>query len=201
MAIANALNRVTTSPKSRSHSSLSLATKQSDVQYVTLIGGFLGSFLFFLTTLLRNERGLRSGWIDDSMAELPYWSTLRDFEHSEKILQRENIYGSGPPIPTVSEETLHYVREYAGKQVLDIGCGTGAYIKALLQEEYQREGVENNQDYVSECLKDGLKVKYMDAHQLKYSQKAYPLHSSNHKIMWGLMPPHPKCLGQLESSR
>jgi methionine biosynthesis protein MetW len=128
---------------------------------------------FFLRTLLRKEKGLRRGWIDDSMADLPYWSTLRDFEHSGKILQRENIYGSGPPIPTVSEETLHYVKEYAGKQVLDIGCGTGAYIKALLQEEYQCEGVENNQDYVSECLKDGLKVKYMDAHQLEYSQNSF----------------------------
>lgn len=107
------------------------------------------------------------------MADLPYSATLRDFEESGKILTRENIYGEGPPSPIVSEETLSYVKKYAGKHVLDVGCGIGAYITALLRDGYECEGIENNQDYVSECLKNGIKAKYMNAQRLEFPQDSF----------------------------
>ena len=134
-----------------------------------LLVGIGTRFLSVTRTPLRKKKRSDREWIDDPMADLPYFSTLRDFEESGRILTRENIYGNGPPSPIVSEETLSYVKKYAGKHVLDIGCGIGAYIKALLQNDYECEGIENNQDYVSECLKDGIKVKYMDAQQLEFS--------------------------------
>jgi len=140
--------------------------------YSLLVGSRV-RFLSLTRTLLRMKRGLHREWIVDSMGNLPYWSTLRDFEQSGKILKRENIYGNGPPSSVVSEETLSYIRKYAGKQILDIGCGIGACIKALLQDGYECEGIENNQDYVSECLKDGIKAKYMDAQQLEFSQYSF----------------------------
>lgn len=130
-------------------------------------------FLSLTRTLLRMKRGSHREWIDDAMGNLPYWSTLRDFEQSAKILKRENIYGNGPPSSVVSEETLSYIRKYAGKQILDIGCGIGAYIEPLLQDGYECEGIENNQDYVSECLQAGIKANYMDAQQLEFSQNSF----------------------------
>jgi 2-polyprenyl-3-methyl-5-hydroxy-6-metoxy-1,4-benzoquinol methylase len=110
--------------------------------------------------------------------DLPYSSALRDFERSGKILKRENIYGSGPPTPIVSAETLSYAKKYAGKRVLDVGCGIGAYVKALLEEDYECEGIESNRDYVAECIKSHLKVQVMDANQL-----SFPAHSFDTLMM------------------
>jgi SAM-dependent methyltransferase len=110
---------------------------------------------------------------DTNMNDLPYFLTLKKFEESGQILKRENIYGSGPPNPAVSEEVLSHVRKYAGRRILDIGCGIGAYIKALIPYGYDCEGIETNRDYVSDCLKNGLKVQWMTAQELEFSENSF----------------------------
>jgi len=108
-----------------------------------------------------------------NMADLPYSLTLKEFEESGKILKRENIYGSGPPSPTVSTETLHYVCKYAGQRVLDVGCGIGAYMQSLTSRGYECEGIETNHGYVSECLRNGFKVQQMNAEDLRFSTNSF----------------------------
>jgi 2-polyprenyl-3-methyl-5-hydroxy-6-metoxy-1,4-benzoquinol methylase len=104
---------------------------------------------------------------------LPYSQTLKEFEASGKILKRENIYGSGPPSPVISEEVLGYVRQYAGQRILDIGCGIGPYMKNLTSAGYECNGIEVNSDYVAECLKSGLKVQRMDARELRFAADTF----------------------------
>ena len=126
-----------------------------------------------LKTIFRFRSILSNDCIDASMADLPYFATLKEFEESGKILKRENIYGSGPPSPAVSEEVLNYLAKYAGPRILDIGCGIGAYMKRLNSYGYECEGIETNQDYVSACLKDGLKAQPMSAQALQFSPDSF----------------------------
>jgi methionine biosynthesis protein MetW len=107
------------------------------------------------------------------MADLPYFASLREFEESGRILKRANIYGSGPPSMLASDEVVDYLRKYAGRHVLDLGCGIGAYIKRLNADGYECEGIETNKDYVAECLKDGLKVQSMNALELQFSPNSF----------------------------
>jgi len=111
--------------------------------------------------------------LDNDIAELPYSATLKEFEESGRILKRENIYGSGPPSSVVSEEALNCVIKYAGRNVLDLGCGIGAYIKRLNACGYECEGIETNRDYVAACLRDGLKVQLMSALELEFSPNSF----------------------------
>ena len=48
---------------------------------------------------------------------------------NSRILHREDIYGSGPPIAEPSEELLRLLQSYLpkGSSVVDVGCGAGAY--------------------------------------------------------------------------
>lgn len=126
-----------------------------------------------LRTFFRFRSNSRENCVDTSMDDLPYFATLKEFEESGKILRRENIYGSGPPSRVVSEEVLNYVRTYAGRRVLDVGCGIGAYMNSLTSYGYECEGIENNQDYVAECLKNGLKVQHLNAQDLQFSENSF----------------------------
>jgi len=107
------------------------------------------------------------------MEDLPYSATLKEFGESGKILKRANIYGSGPPTSVASEEALNYIREYAGRRILDIGCGIGAYMKRRNSLGYECEGIETNQDFVSACRNDGLKVQLMGAHELQFPPNSF----------------------------
>jgi 2-polyprenyl-3-methyl-5-hydroxy-6-metoxy-1,4-benzoquinol methylase len=110
---------------------------------------------------------------DPALEMLPYFSGLRGFERLGQILKREDIYGSGPPSPTVSQEMLGYIKKYASKRVLDIGCGIGAYTRALSQDGYECVGIEDNQTYVDDCRKSGLRVQCMNAHRLEFPTESF----------------------------
>lgn len=127
----------------------------------------------FLNTISRLRSGSNNDFVDDDMADLPYSATLREFEDLGKILKRENIYGSGPPSQLASNEVVDYVRKYAGGRILDMGCGTGAYMKRLISCGYDCEGIETNQEYVDRCLNDGLKVQLMSAQEVQFSQNSF----------------------------
>ncbi len=68
-----------------------------------------------------------------------------------KVLHRENIYGSGPPIEEPGPEMLRLILEYlpAGSSVVDIGCGAGAYGPPLAAASHPWTGLELNPDCCS----------------------------------------------------
>jgi len=106
-------------------------------------------------------------------AKLPYYLGLRWFEQQGKIPHRENIYGSGPPADVVSEEMLDFVIENAGRTILDVGCGIGAYIKRLEEKEFECVGIENNLEYVRIAKERGLDVRKMDARKLAFADRSF----------------------------
>ncbi|HSH38651.1 MAG TPA: class I SAM-dependent methyltransferase [Chthoniobacterales bacterium] len=79
-----------------------------------------------------------------SLALKPYG----DVVHPEqpKVLHRDNIYGSGPPVAEPGAETLQLLRDYLprGASVVDVGCGAGAYGPPLLAAAHEWLGLETS---------------------------------------------------------
>ena len=72
---------------------------------------------------------------------------------SERLLHRENIYGSGLPIEEPGVEVSNLLREYLPERssVLDVGCGAGAYGPVLMAAQHDWLGLEAN-PYCREIL-------------------------------------------------
>jgi SAM-dependent methyltransferase len=80
------------------------------------------------------------------------------FPAQKRVLHRENIYGSGPPVLEPSVEVLRLILDYLPPQssVLDVGCGAGAYGSALIAAGYRWTGLEVDQDCLERLEQRGL---------------------------------------------
>ena len=80
------------------------------------------------------------------------------FPGQSRLLHRENIYGSGPPVLEPGVEMLRLVLDYLSPRssVLDVGCGAGAYGPALIAAGHQWTGVEVNPDCLQLLEQRGL---------------------------------------------
>jgi SAM-dependent methyltransferase len=72
-----------------------------------------------------------------------------------------------------SPRLIDFARRNAGKRILDIGCATGDYLKALTAEGFNGVDVEMNPDYVEEAKGKGLDVYRMDAKSLQCPDKSF----------------------------
>ena len=68
------------------------------------------------------------------------------FPEQSRLLHRENIYGSGPPVLEPGVQMLRLILDYLspGSSVIDVGCGAGAYGPALIGAGHQWTGLELN---------------------------------------------------------
>ena len=97
----------------------------------------------------------------------PYGEVV--FPENERLLHRENIYGSGPPLEEPGLEVSNLLREYlpSGASVVDVGCGAGAYGPALTAAGHQWIGLETNA-YCCEILeRRRLSFRRVDAESAK----------------------------------
>jgi SAM-dependent methyltransferase len=80
------------------------------------------------------------------------------FPAQKKVLHREHIYGSGPPVLEPAAEVLHLLADYLlpRSSVLDVGCGAGAYGPALIAAGHQWTGLEVNPDCLQLLEQRGL---------------------------------------------
>ena len=95
--------------------------------------------------------------------------------HEEKkpsMLHRADLYSPGPPITVPSYEMLALIDKYAGKTILDVGCGHGVYGKELLKRGYRYTGIEANEKYVKEARKH-VHVHCMRAEKLEFPDKSF----------------------------
>lgn len=78
------------------------------------------------------------------LRQRPYGEVV--FPENERLLHRENIYGSGPPIELPGLEVSNLIRDYLPERasVVDVGCGAGAYGPALIAAGHQWLGLEAN---------------------------------------------------------
>lgn len=75
-----------------------------------------------------------------------------------KVLHRENIYGSGPPIEEASHDLLSLVLGYLPPRssIVDVGCGAGAFASGLMKAGHQWLGLEMNEHCLDLLARRGL---------------------------------------------
>lgn len=80
------------------------------------------------------------------------------FPAQKRVLHRENIYGSGPPVLEPAAEMLRFILDYLSPRssVLDVGCGAGAYGPALVVAGHQWTGLEIDPNCLELLEKRGL---------------------------------------------
>lgn len=111
----------------------------------------------------QNTRDILSG-----VADLPYFAGLEQAGRDGRVLHRQDIYSSGPPVDDVHGEMLDYLLQHAGHSVLDIGCGLAPYVGALLSRGFRAEGIENDLALVTAAQALGRPVRFMDGRWLEY---------------------------------
>lgn len=113
-----------------------------------------------------------ASWEDDpaeyligkvSVHLVPVFLEKRDFGKvlfpaQNKVLHRENIYGSGPPVMEPDGEMLRFIFDYLTPRssVLDVGCGAGAYGPALIAAGHHWTGLEIDPTCLGLLEKRGL---------------------------------------------
>ena len=86
-----------------------------------------------------------------ALSKRPYGEVV--YPENEKVLHRENIYGSGPPLEDPGAEVLNLIVGYLPERcsVVDVGCGAGAYGSPLIAAGHDWLGLESN-SYCHEIL-------------------------------------------------
>lgn len=94
---------------------------------------------------------------------VPVFLEKRDFGKAlfpaqKRVLRRENIYGSGPPVMEPDARMLRFILDYLtpGSSVLDVGCGAGVYGPALIAAGHQWTGLEIDPNCLGLLEKSGL---------------------------------------------
>jgi len=84
------------------------------------------------------------------------------FPTQSRVLHRENIYGSGPPVLEPGVEVLHLILDYLSPRgsVLDVGCGAGVYGPPLMTAGHQWTGLEVNPDCLQLLEQSGLPFRH-----------------------------------------
>lgn len=78
------------------------------------------------------------------LRDRPYGEVV--WPENERLLHRENIYGSGPPNEEAGVEVSNLLHAYlpAGASVVDVGCGAGAFGPPLIAAGHEWLGLEAN---------------------------------------------------------
>ncbi len=105
--------------------------------------------------------------------ELPYAGQLAAAGTAGRVLGREQIYCSGPPVPTASPDVLALLLRHAAPPLLDVGCGLGAYVAALAQHGLAGRGLEIKPEYVAAAQALGRPVELYDGGAIPYADGAF----------------------------
>lgn len=106
-------------------------------------------------------------------AELPYARLLTQAGAAGQVLHRADIYGSGPPSLEASVEVIKLIERYRPVKVLDIGCGGGAYLRALQERNIPAIGLEVNPAYVSLAQAQGLDARLYEGQKLPFGESEF----------------------------
>jgi SAM-dependent methyltransferase len=100
---------------------------------------------------------------------LPYEAAF----HDGRVLHREDVYTSGPPVADVFPETLALVRRYAGPRVLDVGCGAGLCSQALRAAGHAVQGLEYVAEPARMTRRRRVPVVLADARRMPFGDRTF----------------------------
>ena len=91
------------------------------------------------------------------------------YEHlllTDQVLHRENIYGSGPPVDSVSRDVLNLALRLE-PPILDFGCGSGALVRELRTRGLEAYGIELDREIIRSSLRDDV-AEYVTLYEGKF---------------------------------
>lgn len=89
------------------------------------------------------------------------------------VRHRDDIYTIGPPAAEPHPELVAFADEYAGSEVLDVGCGTGAYTARLAELGRSATGIELNPEYVARARERGVDARVVDAGRIPFDDDSF----------------------------
>ena len=104
---------------------------------------------------------------------LPYEDVLREAGMQGRVLHRQDIYGSGPPMNIVSEELFAFASDRCGSTVLDVGCGVGPYTERLAASGRQATGIELDPSIVEVGRRLGRNLHVGSANSLPFPDGSF----------------------------
>jgi ubiquinone/menaquinone biosynthesis C-methylase UbiE len=87
----------------------------------------------------------------------PYEEVLIEASRTGRVLKRQHIYGSGPPVDELSGDAQNLVKEYCSNSVVDFGAGCGA-LQQYLPASCRYLGIEKNPVGVQMAKEKGRNV-------------------------------------------
>lgn len=93
-------------------------------------------------------------------------------QNQVKMLHRVDFYEPGPPHDSFSPKMLEIVEKYAGKEILDIGCGAGVNCRELKKRGFSCTGIEINPEYV-ESAQRHIDARLMRAEKLDFPDRSF----------------------------
>lgn len=90
-----------------------------------------------------------------------------EFYGDPGVWHRDNVYGVGPPVATVSSEVLELCADLPGP-LLDFGCGAGSLVAALRAQGIDASGIELDQAPMRDAARPDAKA------HITYYSGAFP---------------------------
>jgi SAM-dependent methyltransferase len=92
-----------------------------------------------------------------------------------RVLRRGDVYGSGPPSPVADSRCVELVLRYIDRtaDLLDIGCGIGAYGKELLARGISWHGVEIIPEFCARMSAEGLPNTLLTDQRMPFADKSF----------------------------
>jgi ubiquinone/menaquinone biosynthesis C-methylase UbiE len=87
----------------------------------------------------------------------PYEECMLEAGRTGRVLKRDNIYGSGPPVDLLSGDAEQLVKEFHARSVVDFGAGCGA-LQKYLPSSCRYLGIEMNPAAVAMATEKGRHV-------------------------------------------
>jgi 2-polyprenyl-3-methyl-5-hydroxy-6-metoxy-1,4-benzoquinol methylase len=128
---------------------------------VTVVGEFASGQSWSLTVaVIVGANDYRSG---------PY-GTLAD-PNVDVVYHRNDIYGVGPPSPVPSIDCVQLLTALLrpGDDVVDVGCGVGAYARPLLDSGIAWQGCEINPEFIADMRARDLPVTQVTGNELPFA--------------------------------
>lgn len=105
--------------------------------------------------------------------KLPYQEMLEEAGKQARVLERDDVYGSGPPVDAVHGELLEFIAQVAGRAVLDIGCGLGPYVAELNKRGFACVGIEMEPELAKAAAGLERPVLLMDGRALGFADASF----------------------------
>ena len=80
-----------------------------------------------------------------------------DLFYESRVLHRDDIYGYGPPTQEADAQVLALARSLPGP-ILDFGCGSGALVRALMDQGVEAEGIELRRSEIVASLREDVRT-------------------------------------------